>query len=74
MTLLPQAVALVALEYTADDVAMNNVKIFIYTRAFGTSTLFLVLLVFMARSCRFGNDARPLMVIPMVSFGKIVWG
>ncbi|KAL7473813.1 hypothetical protein ACHAXS_014349 [Conticribra weissflogii] len=74
LTLLPPALVSVALGYSADAIAVDNVEIIEYAGAFGASTLFLVLPAFMAWQCRYGDDARPLTVRPMVPFGKIVLG
>ncbi len=52
----------------ADGITMNNTKIDECARAFGASTLFLLLPAFIAWQCCNDNNARLLMVRPIAPF------
>lgn len=75
LTLIPPAIVSVALGYFTTQqpplLAVDNYQIIDYAGAFGASTLFLILPALMTWQNRYGDEARPLSVKPMVPLGKI---
>ncbi|KAL7491948.1 hypothetical protein ACHAWT_004672 [Skeletonema menzelii] len=70
LTLLPPAIVSVLLG-TSSGSYDYNFEILDYTGIFGASVLFLILPALMVWQNRYGDDARPLTVKPMVPLGKI---
>ncbi|EED95051.1 amino acid/polyamine transporter [Thalassiosira pseudonana CCMP1335] len=66
LTLIPPAIVSQPPLLTVD-----NYQIIDYVGAFGASTLFLILPALMTWQNRYGDEARPLSVKPMVPLGKI---
>ena len=73
LTLLPPAVVSVLLGASSGSYDYNF-EILDYTGIFGGSVLFLILPALMVWQNRYGDDARPLTVKPMVPLGKITLG
>lgn len=70
LTLLPPAIVSVLLGASSGSYDYNF-EILDYTGIFGASVLFLILPALMVWQNRYGEDARPLTVKPMVPLGKI---
>ena len=76
LTLLPPAMISIGLGYYSGigTFDVNNYEILDYTGIFGSSILFLILPAQLAWKNRYGDDDRPLTVMPMVPLGKIPLG
>ena len=76
LTLSPPAVVSCVIGYAlpSTDAFPSDLRIVDYAGAFGASALFLVLPALMAWKNRYGDDARPITVKPMVPFGKLALG